>query len=383
MLRHRPALVLAALAVATGAAISTPSSGLAERTTPPVPVATESVPTVSTIPTLDPFGVDPIDGGTPIGDPSDEIVQRWTITPQGANDPNAISTRAELAYTGEPGAVIEDGVTVFNLGNDVLNFRIYATDAANDPSGAFTLLAGDVAPTDVGTWVTVAQENVTLAPGMAATIPITIAIPDDASPGDHTGGVVAASATIGTTDDGSILNVDRSVGTRLYLRVAGPIRPELAVEQLATSYDGSINPLDGSTRVTFRIQNRGNVRLAGTHQVTVAGPFGLGRARSEQVEFPELLPGQGIDVSTDLTGIPALGWVSTDVDVSPTGGDSVAAGVAASSTRSFAVPVPIVLLLILILLTWFARRRYRRHRDVDSDHLPSFELDREPVAVES
>lgn len=334
---------------------------------PPAESVDDDTVPVSTLPAEDPFGlgpvgsIDPIDGGAPIGDPAVEIVQRWAITPQGANDPNAASTRAELSYTGDPGTKIEDGVTVFNLGNDVLTFRIYATDAINGPDGAFQLLAGDQQPTDVGTWVTISQENVTVAPGMAATIPITITVPPNAAPGDHTGGIVASSATLGTTDEGSILNVDRSVGTRLYLRVNGALRPELAIEDLGASYDGSINPLSGATGVTFRIQNRGNVRLGGTYEVEAVGPFGIGAQRVGPIEIPEILPGQGVQVTASLGGIPALGFVTATATVTPDGGDAVAAGQADATTRAIALPISGLLFLVALILGLVARRRMRRH----------------------
>lgn len=375
------AATLAALAALTVPAAANAQDAAAPTSVPTtLPSGTPEVPDAGPAPdadgegdadvisTDDPFGLpgtDPLDGGRPIGDPGVEVVQRWTITPQGSNDPNAVSTRAELSYTGEPGSTIDDGVTVFNLGNDVMTFHVYATDARNDPSGAFTLLSGDVEPSDVGTWVEIGQEHVTVAPGMAATIPITIRIPEDASPGDHTGGVVASSTTLGTTDDGSVLNVDRSVGTRLYLRVAGPLRPELAVESLSVSYDGGLNPFGGTATVRYRIQNRGNVRMSGSYASSVAGPFGMGRASNPAVDFPELLPGQGIDVTETFDGVPALGFVRADVEVTPNGGDSVAAGTTEGSTRSLALPISVLLILVALLAAWFGTRRFRRHRHAD------------------
>ena len=74
---------------------------------------------------------------------------------------------------------------------------IYSTDALNGDGGGFELLPGDQAPTDVGSWVQVAQENLTVPPGMEITLPITITVPPDARPGDHVGGIVASSPGAG------------------------------------------------------------------------------------------------------------------------------------------------------------------------------------------
>ncbi len=328
----------------------------------------------STLVVDNPFGlpsvgaIDPIDGGAPIPDASVEVVHRWTITPEGANDPNAASTRGELSYVGERGSVITDGVTVFNLGNEVLTFHVYPTDAVNGDDGAFSLLPATEQSTDVGTWVTIEQEYVTLEPGMASTIPITIAIPDDAAPGDHVGGVVASSATAGATDDGTVIGLDRGVGTRLYVRVPGPLRPELAVEGLTVDHDASSNPLRGATDVSFQIHNRGNVRLSGTHQLTAAGPFGVARQVGEEVVFADILPGQSISVTTRADDMPTLGWLSAEVELTANGSDGEAASDRASTT-ALALPIALLLLVLLLGLTVATARRIRRHRLAEATSL--------------
>ena len=361
-MRHRPSLTIASLLLA---AALLPSGLVGARGGGPS--GTDEGPVATTAPD-DPFGlpdVDPIDGGAPIPDPSVEIVHRWAITPEGANDANAVSTRSELSYTGEPGSVIEDGVTVFNLGNEVLTFRIYGTDAVNTPDGSFSLLPRTEASSDVGTWVTVGQEHVTIAPGKAATIQITIAVPEGAAPGDHVGGVVASSPTFGETDDGSRVELDRGIGTRIYLRVPGELRPELAVEDLSVAYSGRLNPLGGAATASYRVQNRGNVRIDGTYRAWVSGPFGIGRTNLAWAEFTELLPGQSIEVESEFSGVPALGFVNAGVDIEATAVGGADAGDRAS-TSAAAIPVTVLLLLLLALAGGFVSVRVRRHRTASS-----------------
>ena len=350
--------------IATEPSTSSPPTDTLPNETVPTDTGTEDPVTPSTVVADDPFGlgpVDPLDGGRAIPDASVEVVHRWTITPEGANDPNAASTRSELSYVGERGSVITDGVTVFNLGNEVLTFHVYPTDAVNGTDGSLGFLPSGEPSTGVGTWVSVGQEFVTLEPGMASTIPITITIPDDASPGDHVGGVMASSATGAATESGAVIGLDRGVGTRLYMRVNGPLRPELAVEGLTVDRDGRANPLRGGANVSFQIHNRGNVRLSGTHQVTVAGPFGIARNVGEKVNFPEILPGQTISVAVQVDEMPTLGWLSAEVALTANGSD----GAAASDQESTTAPaLPIVPLLVVLLfgLLLFTARRMRRHR---------------------
>ena len=208
--------------------------------------------------------------------PPGQEVQSWALAPAGtSDDPDQPNNRPNLSYELDPGAVVEDAVTLYNYGNVPLNFEVYATDAFNNEEGEFDILPGDKAPDDVGSWITLPSRLITLQAGTQLTLPITVTVPDDAKPGDHVGGIVAASKAVGTGPDGAAVSVDRRTGTRVYLRVAGPVEPELAVEHVKTTYTPSLNPLGGTAEVTYTIRNRGNVRLAGTHQVEVSGPFGL------------------------------------------------------------------------------------------------------------
>ncbi|MGH9085492.1 MAG: WxL protein peptidoglycan domain-containing protein, partial [Acidimicrobiales bacterium] len=300
----------------------------------------------------------------PTNGPPVDVVHSWALAPAGSTDPDAPGNRPTLSYETAPGATISDAVTLYNYSNVQLTFRLYATDAYNNEDGAFDLLAGDAQPTDVGSWVALEQENITLAPRSQATIPMTVTVPADAAPGDHAGAVLAASGTIGTGPDGKIVNLDRRTGSRIYLRVTGDLRPELAVEGLTTIYEPSFNPAGGTAEVTYRVRNRGNVRMSGTHAVSVHGPLGIGRHSVPTEDLPELLPGEDYTVHATLEGVPAGGLVFTDVDVQPRTVDGVEAGLDDVGGHGTAVAPPVTVLMTAIAL-WLAlraRRAYRRHR---------------------
>lgn len=292
----------------------------------------------------------------------DEVVHSWALTPAGNNNESGASSRSELSYTGDPGTVIEDAVTLFNLGNEVLTFRVYATDAVNDANGQFALLDGAAEPLDVGSWVTVEQELVTVAPGRVTTIPITIEIPAGARPGDHVGGILASNEALSTNDEGSTVLVDRRTGTRLFLRVSGPLIAEVSVDGLTVDYSASVNPLGGDATVTYSVENRGNVRLSGDAVVSVAGPFGIGRQTADPVEFVDLLPGQSVEFTSAVEGVPALVTATGRVEVSL---DESSQGAASLDVRqeasTFAPPITLGLLALFILFALLALRASRRH----------------------
>lgn len=338
-LRHRLAGI-AVLASATLVSIGTPASGQtgSEEPSPDVPDQVA---------------------------PGEEIIHSWALAPAESEQEGGGGDRPILSYVANPGDVIDDAVSLYNLGNVPLTFRVYATDAFNNDAGEFSLLSGNETPTDVGAWVDIAPgaDQLTVLPGNHATIPITINVPADASPGDHVGAVLAASTALSPDDAGQIIAVDRRTGTRIYLRVNGAIRPELAIEDLSAEYSPSANPLDGSMSVSYRIENRGNIRLGGTHALSIAGPLGLGRQRIQGEELPELLPGQGIDITTAVDGVPALLFSSTEVVVEP---DASASGVrlapTKASTTTLTPPIAMLLIALAVVLTLLLARALRRHR---------------------
>jgi hypothetical protein len=304
----------------------------------------------------------------PIIDSSSEVVHSWALSPAASQDPNGPGNRPDLTYTGDRGTDIQDAITLSNFGNVQLIFRVYATDAFNSPTGDFALLPSDKSPTDVGSWIKIPQEFVQVPPGQQVTMPISVSIPKDASPGDHVGGILASSVARAANSGGPVVDIERRTGTRVYLRVNGPLRPELAIEQLSTSYTPSVNPLGGKAKVTYKIHNRGNVRLAGASGVTVSGPFGVAEQKAASEDFPELLPGQEMTITRELDGVPALGLAYTTVRVQPAAGtDGAAPSEVTRKAMTVTPPIGLVLVVLIVLFAVFSSRAYRRHRVGDID----------------
>lgn len=296
----------------------------------------------------------------PAGDP---VVHSWALAPAGTGEPDGGGNRPNLSYEVAPGGEITDQLTLYNLSNVQLTFRLYATDAFNNEDGAFDVLPFDKKPKDVGTWVTLPQKNITLLPRTQATFPMILKVPAGASPGDHVGAVLASSEAHGTGPDNKIVTLDRRTGPRLYLRVDGPLAPELTAERIRTTYRPSLNPLRGTATVMYRIQNRGNIRLGGKQQVSIGGVLGLARREKPAVDLPELLPGQGIDLEADFEGVAATGLAVTRVEIDPAHVDAAGEELERRSRQAFTLAVPFTMLAVVLaaLLLRRARRAYLRH----------------------
>lgn len=293
-----------------------------------------------------------------------EVVHSWALSPAGSADPGESGNRPVFSYEAAPGAKIDDALTLFNYSNVPLAFELYATDAFNNESGAFDLLPGDEEPEEVGTWVALPTPSVIVPAKSQATMPFTVTVPADATPGDHAGAILASSVARGTGPDGKLVDLDRRTGSRMYIRVAGDLHPELAIENVETSYKPSLNPLSGTAEVTYRIRNRGNVRLSGSHDASIAGPLGFGRKTSASQGLPELLPGEEVTVKVSLKGVPAGVLDSTKVRLRPTPVDGTDGDLepVGRSSLALALPVSVILIAIITALGLRARRQYRRRQ---------------------
>lgn len=272
------------------------------------------------------------------------------VQPSSAKKPDA---RPHFSYGATPGAVVKDHIAVFNYGTKPLTLRVYAQDAFTTADGGFDLYPARHKPTDAGSWVTVRGNRVKVPARSRVIVPFTLAVPPRATPGDHTGGIVASLAAAATDKKGNKVAVDQRVGARIYLRVTGELTPRLAVEGLRTAYHGTANPFGtGSATVTYTVRNTGNVRLAARQTVAVRDALGGTATAAGLRDLPELLPGDAVKITTSATGVlPAFRDTTTvEVDPVPVRGD-IRHRILPRVTRTAAfsaVPWPLLALLLVL-----------------------------------
>lgn len=297
------------------------------------------------------------------------VVNSWALTPSGAT-PGQPGTRPSLSYELAPGAVVRDSVTLLNYSNVQLTFRIYPTDAFNNVDGQFDLLPGEKEPVDAGSWVTLPQANITVPALASATLPITLSVPPDATPGDHAGAILATSQAEGSGPDGKVITLDRRTGSRLYVRVAGPVSPSLDVEQIESTYHPTLNPLAGTLDVAYTVRNTGNVRLAARQRLVVRAPVGPTLGRSTPLDVPELLPGNSVTLTATFKGVPATALLGTSITLTPLSAGDPGAAQTTRSGRTLAVPWTVLAFLLVAFLLLRARKAYRRHLREDAALVP-------------
>jgi hypothetical protein len=280
----------------------------------------------------------------------------WSLIPASATAPDQ---RSKFSYTNvQPGSVIYDHVAVVNRSSKAFAFSVYATDATGTTAqNVLLLMPGSEKPRDIGSWVTFpkgAQRlSVIIPAGKGYIEPFKIAVPRHATPGDHTGGVIAAVSFTQVNTKGQVVTENQRIAVPLELRVAGQLRAGLQVESISTGFHGPLSPFaTGKATVSYTVVNTGNVRLTGSQSVSVTGPFGIS-SKVQLKNLPTVLPGDAIRVTAQPAGLYPAGPMTARVRVTPglplaEPAMTLPAG-SVNTASLFAVPWPLLLLLLLII----------------------------------
>ncbi len=338
------ALAGAAAAAAAGPAAAAPLSGTAA-----VRQATGAGTTAST-PTASPLQI------------------TWSISPATATGPD--KTRQRFNYGAlKPGATVIDHVEIANDSTQSAAFSIYGTDAAGTTAkGALLLLAPQKKPTDIGSWVHfpggAAQLTTIINANTAIVVQFSVKVPPQATPGDHTGAVVAQVA-IPNKNGGITVTENYRIAVPLELRVPGALSAALQVQSISTGFSDPLNPFGtGTATVSYTVANIGNVRQAGAQMVTVTGPFGQ-KVVVHQPQLPTILPGDSIRVTARAPGLFPAGPMTAAVDVKagwPAGTIALAHAAPEATANASLFAFPWTLLGLILLLAaigvgvWFYLR---------------------------
>jgi hypothetical protein len=281
----------------------------------------------------------------------------WSESPAGATAPDY---RTTYAYANiRPGSTISDYVAVFNHSKVSVAFLIYATDATGTTvDNVLQLLPYPKKPRDIGSWVSfpggVTRLSVVIPADRGVIEPFRLAVPRDATPGDHTGGMMAQVGFPRRTSKGSVVIEYQRIAVPIELRVTGRLRAGLQVVSISTGFHSPLSPFStGSATVSYSVQNTGNVYLTGSQTVSVTGLFGMSSTLRME-NLPTVLPGDSIRYTARPGGLYPLGPMTAHVSVSPSlppGSPQVAlpAGYATGTASLFALPWTLLVLILLVI----------------------------------
>jgi hypothetical protein len=296
----------------------------------------------------------------------------WSVLPATATGPDR--ARNLFSYgTVRSGSTVVDHVEIVNHSKQSAAFSIYATDAIGTTlQDALLLEPPGKKPVDIGAWVAFpggAPQLSTIIPGGKAIVEsFTVNVPRLATPGDHTGALVAAVGIPAKNSAGLAIVQNYRIAVPMELRVPGALHASVQVQSISTGFSDPLNPFGGgSATISYSVANTGNVRETGTQEVTVTGPFGQS-STIRPPKLPTILPGDSVRVSVSVPGLYPTGPMTAHVTVTPawpprTTPLSSRIPVATGSASLFAVPwslVGLILLLIAIGVGVWQFMRWRR-----------------------
>lgn len=288
----------------------------------------------------------------------------WSVFP--TQTPNS-APRTAFSFDLAAGATLKDAVTVKNQGKLPLTMNLYPADAFNAAGGGgFALRQQGEPNTGVGSWVKLAKSTVTIAPGKSVSVPFTMTVPRNASPGDHAGGIVAVNAQAeGVQEsDGVTVGIKRAVGTRIYTRIIGPLNPSLSVTDVTVdTIEKAQIPFftEGKATITYTVVNTGNTRISADQALKITGLFGQTIAQPTLAKAPEILPGETITLVQQWDSVPAFNQAHVRVEFQATdvsGAEVTAAG----DATVWYVPWLFLLAIALVILAIVLVRRMRGRR---------------------
>lgn len=279
-----------------------------------------------------------------------------------------------LTLTGDPGQTIKADLNLRNVSNTNLVVKNQINDftAAGDDGTPKLILDDETSPYSIKGWLTPLPELV-LVPKQIKTLPITINIPKDASPGGHYG-VVRFTGTPAELE-GQGVTLSASLGSLMLITVNGAVKESLEVQDFTITKDGVSKKVYESTPLTFteKIKNTGNIHEKPAGQVTITDMFGK-KVATLNVNLPprNILPQtvrkfeQPLDSSV-IGNRRLFGRYSASMKL--TYGTNNSQSVTASTTfwvipwkliAMFAAAIVVIILLLVLLVRFTSNRAVRR-----------------------
>jgi len=265
-------------------------------------------------------------------------------------------TKHWFLYDLGPGATHEDKVTVENLGDSDLSLKIYAVDALTTSDGAFALENEDENKDDIGAWVSVSENELALGAKEKKAVAFTITIPEDASPGEHIGGIVIENADV---QEGELLNLKTRVGVRIYETVPGDIVKKLSMEEIEVEgFYESIWSLFYNWKAKLKLVNEGNVQAAPIIDIALTSAIFGEVMNSSQALSGTVFPNKSIEQAINIEDTLYFGPYTLTITATEEGGNPIQ-----KSVTFWALPWKLGLIVVVVLLALWSLLYMGSHED--------------------
>lgn len=208
-----------------------------------------------------------------------------------APNPSDPYSGAWFRYRLPPGQTRDGSVTIDNDSNRVKTISLYPVDATATKDGKLAMRNQEETRREVGAWITLEAAHLKLQPHHKVTALFRIAIPPDASVGDHVGGIVVQEdkPQLSTTRQGVHLQIVSRLAVRVYETIPGA---KIRALKITDYHVAASDHLAASITLT----NKGNVTLVPDGQIKLIDTWGQHR---ETLPFPPvmLLPHHSVQIA--------------------------------------------------------------------------------------
>jgi hypothetical protein len=217
-------------------------------------------------------------------------------------DPANPVTESYFVFDSKPGIVVKSSVRVTNAGTAKGSVSLYPVDATTGQTSGAVYLSHDAPRKDVGSWMALGAQQLTLDAGQSQVVSFQVTIPSNVRPGQHLGGIVAENLTLSSSpQNNSAIQIKVKNLTIVAVQVN---LPGTAIEQLVGTgvQAGGEN---GYQQLLLGLSNTGTVMLKPSGTLQVADTHGQ-VLKTISLKLDTFLPQTAINYPVAITG-QALG----------------------------------------------------------------------------
>lgn len=190
-----------------------------------------------------------------------------------AQNTSGIGLKPSLIEEGaDPGDVLEKQISLTNLSETEQTYYLFTRDIQTVRDGGVPVYADPGAERtgfELTEWLELGTTEITLQPGEEQTMPVTINVPEDASPGSHFGGIFVSIEPPRLRSVGAAVGYE--VANIISIRISGDVTENAQIRSFRTD-----KLVYGSTDVTFytEVENKGNVLIRPVGPIEIYNMFG-------------------------------------------------------------------------------------------------------------
>jgi len=264
-----------------------------------------------------------------------------------------------FVYELAPGDSIKDAIKITNNKETSQTFYVYPADIAKSTGGGFAIKQRKEEMTDIGSWIEIEKNEVTLPPKSSRTIKFTLTVPNDnkLDAGEHAGGIAVEEKVDENLPKKDGITIHTRIGVRVYITLPGEIIKNIEYKSFTKKIAGfRFFIIPQNYQFSVALNNIGNTSNA------VEMTFNAKNLISRKIEtekYSQLLTRETEGINNFDWKAPFFGIYSFKVE----GTYQTTDGTGAFTTKSLiGIIIPwdlIILLAVIFVLTWRELKKYK------------------------